>query len=89
MYEIFPVAGGAILGFLVVKQGGLRAPRLVRLAGLVLAVAIGVAVAFVSGEWRHGVIYPIWDACQATFAYTLVTALGLRVVGRLSRHEEG
>ena len=58
-------------------------------AALALAVAVGVVVAFLSGEWREGVVFPIWDAFQAACAYALTLVAGRQLIGRRARHEEG
>ena len=88
MYEVFPIAAGALIG-IAVAGSRLRIPS-ARVAGcLGLAVLVGVAVSFASGEWRNGVIYPLWDAFQAACAFCLSLAIGVRWLGRRSRGEEG
>jgi hypothetical protein len=89
VYEIFPIGAGVILGLAVAGRGRLRLASALGLDGLGLAVMIGVTVSFVSGEWRDGVVYPIWDAFQAAAAYTLSLAIAWRWIGRRAPREEG
>jgi hypothetical protein len=86
VYEIFPIAAGVVLGIAVAGRGRIRA---LAIAGLGLAVVAGVTVSFASGEWRDGVIYPIWDSVQASCAYALSLALGWRLAGHRERPDEG
>lgn len=67
MYEVFPILGGALLAVVAARQIGIGAA-----AGLVLAGALGVAVSFASGEWRDGIVYPIWDCVQALLSFGIV-----------------
>jgi hypothetical protein len=85
--ELIPIGAGAILAIGVAGRSGLRGA--LAQAGLALAIAIGVAVAFLSGEWREGAIFPIWDAFQGACAYALTLVAASQLIGRRARHEEG
>ena len=78
MYELIPIALGAVLG--IVLRG---LPR-VRAAWITapFAVAGGLAAATLSGEIEESVLFAAWDALQvlvaAAAAYLLARALARR-----------
>jgi hypothetical protein len=88
MYEVFPIGAGVILGVAMAGRGRLRPLSGLAAAGLVVAVVFGVAVSFGSGEWRNGVVYPLWDAFQAACAFSLSLVVASRRPGRRTGREE-
>ena len=88
MYELFPIAAGVFLGIAVAGRGRLRPLSGLAAAGVTVAVLFGVAVSFASGEWRNGIVYPLWDAFQAACAFSLSLAVVSRRLGRRTGREE-
>jgi hypothetical protein len=85
VYEIFPIATGMLLGVAVRGRGRPRLFSRRGVGGLALAALIGVGVSVAGGEWREGVVFPIWDAFQAACAYLLILAVAWRRLARRVR----
>lgn len=83
------MGAGVILGIGVARWSGSALLLDRAVGGLGLALLAGVTVSFASGEWHGGVVYPLWDAFQATTAYAMSLALGRYLAGRRTRHQEG
>jgi hypothetical protein len=88
VYEVFPIGAGVILGIAMAGRGRLRPLSGLAAAGLGVAILCGVAVSFASGEWRNGIVYPLWDAFQAACAFSLSLAVASRRLGRHAGSEE-
>jgi len=76
MYELLPLAAGAVLGLWLLKLGSVRfRPAIVA----IVSIVIGVTAAAVSGELEASPLFVLWDGLQcAALAYLLIALKPLR-----------
>jgi hypothetical protein len=72
MYELIPIATGVVLGFLA---GSTRSNRATTLLAAVIAVAVGLFAATISGEVEMSWVFVVFDVGQVLASYFLTSWL--------------
>lgn len=78
MYEIIPLFAGVLIGFGLARVGP-RDTRFRVAIMAVLAAAIGLFAAWVSGELAESWAFALWDGAQVVVAATLTILLVARL----------
>lgn len=74
MYEILPLFAGVLIGLGLVRFGP-RDTRFRAMLVAVIAAAVGLFAAWISGELAESWAFALWDAAQVVVAATLTTLL--------------